>query len=300
VAVGYQSRSAIAKIESGASEVPLSKLLPLARALDTTTDRLLLGMGDDANAGKTRESIRSIKISRPSYRAAAVVLAGGKSTRNLQNIPNQFINVLGKPVIGYCLTTYQHHPMIDDIFVVCLDAYKDVLAAYAKHYKITKLREIVSPGKTGILSARNGLREVRRYGLTDNDMIVFQESTRPLVSEELVTRLINHARETGIAITGEPMSDNVQFFRNEEGGYDYIDRDKVIDLQSPDAYKISLLSKAFAHADADGHDFAESNVGMFLYNLGNQISFCNGSPNNVKIVRQEDISVATALLKRRD
>lgn len=297
-AAGYQSRSAIAKIESGANEVPLGRLLPLAKALDMTVDRLLDGFDGDTDT--ISDAPKTIKINQPSFRSAAVILAGGKSTRNLQNIPNQFISVLGKPVIGYCLTTYQHHPMIDDIFVVCLDAFKDVLAAYAKQYKISKLREIISAGETGVLSARNGFNEARRYGFTNSDIIVFQESTRPLVSDESITRLLNHARETGIAITGELMSDNVQFFRSDDGGYNYIDRDKVVDLQSPDAYRVSLLCKAFEQADAENHNYAESNIGMFLHNLGFQIDFCFGSPNNVKIVRQEDISVVTALLKRMD
>jgi bifunctional N-acetylglucosamine-1-phosphate-uridyltransferase/glucosamine-1-phosphate-acetyltransferase GlmU-like protein len=55
-----------------------------------------------------------------------VILAGGKSSRNLQNIPNQFITVLGKPVIVYCMQSYQRHPTIDDIYIVCLKGWESI------------------------------------------------------------------------------------------------------------------------------------------------------------------------------
>ena len=110
-AVGYRSRSTIAKIEGGEIDPPLSKLMSFSVALDTSVEALLTGSrpaweeSASVPAGDGKGNI-------------AIILAGGKSTRNMQNIPNQFINVLGKPVIVYCLEVYQSHPLIDDIFVV--------------------------------------------------------------------------------------------------------------------------------------------------------------------------------------
>ena len=64
-----------------------------------------------------------------------------------QEIPKQFLNVNDKPVIIYTLEAFQSHPDIDEIGVVCIDGWHDILRAYARQYKIDKLKWIVPGGK---------------------------------------------------------------------------------------------------------------------------------------------------------
>ena len=61
----------------------------------------------------------------------AVIIAGGSGSRMKQDIPKQFINVYDKPILIYTLEGFQKHPQIDEIEVVCLDGWHDVLWAYA-------------------------------------------------------------------------------------------------------------------------------------------------------------------------
>ena len=89
--------------------------------------------------------------------AVAIIIAGGSGSRMGQDIPKQFINVYDKPVLIYTLDGFQKHPMIDAIEVVCLDGWHDVLRAYARQFGITKLKWVVSGGKTGQESIRNGV-----------------------------------------------------------------------------------------------------------------------------------------------
>lgn len=291
-AVGYRSRSTIAKIEGGEIDPPLSKLMSFSVALDTTVEALLTGSrpaweeSASVPAGDGKGNI-------------AIILAGGKSTRNMQNIPNQFINVLGKPVIVYCLEVYQSHPLIDDIFVVCTDEWKAITAAYARQYGIGKLRGIVPAGETGVLSVRNALEWVQRAGASPATTVVLQESTRPFVTEEMVSKLLQSCAKEGHAIICEPMSDNVQFMLD-GGSARYLERSKVVDLQSPEAYRAEVLGEVFRQAERRGHPLKESCTGMLRYNLGMPLNFCEGTHNNIKIVRQEDIAIFTALLKHRD
>ena len=64
-------------------------------------------------------------------RTCAVIVAGGSGSRMNSDIPKQFINVYDKPVIIYTLESFQKHPQIDAIEVVCIDGWHDVLKAYA-------------------------------------------------------------------------------------------------------------------------------------------------------------------------
>ena len=293
-ALGYKSRSTIAKIEAGENDIPLSKLVDLARSLDTSIESLLTGERPVPRAHTAAES-------RPvgHGRTAAVILAGGRSTRNLQNIPNQFINVLGKPVISYCLDVYQNHPLIDDIYIVCLDRWESILQGYAQKSGITKLRGIIPAGESGIRSVLNGIRRLRSEGFTDRDMVVLQESTRPFVTEEMISKLLTTCKAKGHAIIGESKMDNVQFLVEGEKTT-YIDRTRVVDLQSPDAYTLDTLDEVFSKAERLNHPLRESCVGLLMSNLGYNLNFCEGNHNNIKIVRQEDIAIFTALVKQRD
>lgn len=83
----------------------------------------------------------------------AIVLAGGKGNRMNQSIPKQFITVYDKPILIYTLENFQRHPNIDEIIVVCIDGWHDILRAYAKQFNITKLKHIIS----GVIQYKNRL-----------------------------------------------------------------------------------------------------------------------------------------------
>ena len=63
----------------------------------------------------------------------AILTAAGNGTRMHQDIPKQFLHVDNKPIIAYTMQAFQDHPSIDAIVVVTLEAWTEVLYAYAKH-----------------------------------------------------------------------------------------------------------------------------------------------------------------------
>ena len=71
-----------------------------------------------------------------------LIIAGGSGKRMGQDIPKQFINVDDKPILIYTLESFEKHPKIDAIEVVCIEGWHDVLKAYAKQFKINKLKWI--------------------------------------------------------------------------------------------------------------------------------------------------------------
>lgn len=286
--MGYKTRSTIAKIESGENDVTEKKLRKFALALDTTPEALL--------GGSFPQPVPEPTVAASGRRTAAIILAGGKSGRNRQNIPNQFISILGKPVIVYCLEAYQAHPAIHDIYIVCLKGWENIVTAYAQQYGITKLRGLIPAAASGILSVKNGVEHVRSL-YDDEDIIIFQESTRPMVTVEMISKLINACNETGSANICRSMRDNVQFSCT-EGKATYLDRDAVVDLQSPEAYRLRVITQVFETAARRRHVLQESCCAMLLYKLGYPIHFIEGSTTNLKIIRQEDIAIFSALIRQ--
>ncbi len=289
-AMGYKTRSTIAKIESGENDVSQKKLLRFAEVLDTTAEALISGYISSATAAGTENAVSFSK-----NKNVAVILAGGKSGRNSQNIPSQFISVRGKPILVYCIEAYQSHPAVDDIYIVCLKGWENIVKAYAEQYGITKLKGIVAAGNSGMASLKNALDYIdNRY--TQDDMIIIQEATRPMVSAEMISRLLQASAEMGSATICHKMTDYVQFSIDSDVP-EYIDRNTVIAMQSPEAHKLSLMREVFATASSLAHNLNESCCTMLLYNLGYDINFIESSINNIKIVREEDIAAFSALIR---
>lgn len=294
-AMGYKTRSTIAKIESGENDITQKKLQKFAEVLDTTVEALVTGLMDVKIPAVT--SIPQIESRADRSKNIVIILAGGKSVRNHQNIPNQFINIHGKPVIVYCLEAYQNHPSIDDIYVVCLKGWEDIVKAYAEQFGIQKLRGLIPAGTNGILSVKNGLDHIKGV-YSYNDTLIIQESTRPMVNVDMISRLLQASSEKGSATICQSMKDFVQF-SYKDGKANYVNRDTLVDLQSPEAHRIELIEAVFECAKKQQHPLTESCCTMLMYNLGYDINFIEGSVNNIKIVRQEDIVVADTLLKQR-
>lgn len=289
-AMDYKTRSTIAKIESGENDVTQKRLAKFAEVLDTTVEALM-GISNLVPLTTTYTTISSDKRNK----AVAIILSGGKSIRNHKNIPNQFIDINGKPVIVYCLEAYQRHPAIDDIYVVCLKGWENIVTAYAEQFGITKLRGLIPAAASGILSVENGLDYVKEK-YDDDDIIIFQESTRPMVNVEMISKLLQACYENGKANICQSMKDYVQF-RYKDGKAEYINREDVVDLQSPEAYRFVVIKSVFEDAKQQHHALTESCCAMLMFNLGYDINFIEGSVNNIKIIRDEDIAVFTALLK---
>ncbi len=288
-ALGYKTRSTIAKIESGENDVSHKKLQKFAAVLDTTVEELVQGYSKQKTfigEATTESGNRNKNV--------AIILAGGKSGRNKQNIPSQFVNVNSKPIIVYCMEAYQNHPLIDDIYVVCLKGWENIVTAYAEQYGITKLKFLIPNGVSGIESLKNALEKIKDF-YSLNDVIVIQEATRPMVTSEMISRLLKECADKGSATIGHLMDDYVQF-KVHEKGVSYIERDSVMAMQSPEAHRLSLVSGVFEKAKRENHTLSESCCTMLMYNLNYEINFIESSINNIKIVREEDFATFGALI----
>ena len=118
-----------------------------------------------------------------------------------------------------------------------------------------------------------------------------------MVTEENISRLLLEYSEKGSAATCGSMSEHLQFFVKDDY-LKYIDRDYLIETQSPEAYQYGDLVSLFSKAVKNNHKFTESCCSMFMFNLGMKPNFFEGNLSNIKIIRAEDIALFTAYIKQ--
>lgn len=226
----------------------------------------------------------------------AIIIAAGIGSRMGQEIPKQFVNVYDKPIIIYTLEGFQKHPLVDAIEVVCLDGWHDVLKAYAKQFNITKLKWVVSGGKTGQESIRNGVYNLEGKVSAD-DNIIIHDGIRPLIDEMVISDVIQKCQKFGNAVTSLPYNEQIFIKDNEETTTKYISRETLKRVSTPQAYKFDLL-------DSKYHEAFEKEIGIYgssytntmMVELGVKLYFAAGSERNIKLTTTDDLELFKAYL----
>lgn len=224
----------------------------------------------------------------------ALIVAGGSGQRMKQEIPKQFLNVNDKPVIIYTLEAFQRHPDIDEIGVVCIDGWHDILRAYARQYKISKLTWIVPGGKNGQDSIRNGVLEAeRRYGC--EDIILIHDAIRPMVSHEIISDCIVQCKRYGSAIAVTPCNTAVLRKSTDISSSEVVPRDQLAMTQTPQAFPIGKLADIHRNALERGITNSVASCTL-LIEMGEEVHFSIGSETNIKLTTQDDLKIFKALL----
>ncbi len=132
----------------------------------------------------------------------AIIFAGGVGQRMGSNIPKQFLNVYGKPIIIHTLEKFQYHDRIDKIYVACKEDLIPTFVEMVKKYNITKIpvNGIVAGGKTGQDSIYNALSACAKENPRDS-IVLIHDGVRPLITYDVISRNIDSVQKYGSAIT---------------------------------------------------------------------------------------------------
>lgn len=227
----------------------------------------------------------------------ALILAAGSGRRTGQDIPKQFINVYDKPVLIYTLEGFQRHPDIQKIEVVCLDGWHDILRAYAKQFGITKLAWIVPGGATGQESIRNGVQNLKGR-CADDDIIIIHDGIRPMIDEDVLSDVIVKCRTYGNGVTALPYNEQIFVAADDISTTQYIPRDTLRRVQTPQAYRFADLVWAYDKAFRENIGIhGSSYTNTMMVDLGKRLYFAAGSERNIKITTTDDLELFKALLK---
>lgn len=224
-----------------------------------------------------------------------LIIAGGVGARMGQDIPKQFINVYDKPVIVYTLEAFQKHPSIDAIEVVCLDGWHDVLWAYAKQFGIAKLENIVSGGKNGQDSIRNGLYDIASRHNGSDDIVLVHDAIRPMVSNDIISDNIRVCRQYGNAITVVPCTAAMLKTFDSLSTEEQVPRDNLKITQTPQAFFLQDIIAAHKEALKKGITNSVASCTMYI-ELGRKLYMSAGSEKNLKLTTAEDIEILKTLL----
>ncbi|MCI1219120.1 MAG: 2-C-methyl-D-erythritol 4-phosphate cytidylyltransferase [Bifidobacterium sp.] len=231
-------------------------------------------------------------------RTVALIVAGGAGTRMGQDIPKQFINVFDRPVLVYTLESFQRHPEVDAIEVVCIDGWSAVVEAYAKQFNITKLKWVAPGGKSVQESIHNGVEHLTNE-LDDGDIVIIHDGIRPLTDSAVLTDVIRVCKRYGNAVTSTPY--NEQIFLVDQGDpsttTQYIPREVIRRVSTPQAYRFGKLRDVYRKAFAQGIGIGGSSyTNTLMVDMGERLHFAEGSDKNIKLTTRADLELFKAYI----
>ena len=210
---------------------------------------------------------------------SALILSAGTDARFEMNVPKQFVNVNNRPIIVYTMERFQEHPEIDEIVVICLDGWQEMVKAYAKQFHVTKLKAVLPGGGNAQQSTYYGLKYMKEQcGMGQGDIVVIHDAIRPMVSEELITKSMRMCRKCKMGVAATRIMD------------------AIIHTQTPQAFDFEYLWQMHNRAISESKIGFWDNTGM-LTSLGEEIYFSEGSGLNMKVNTAEDVAMFKALYK---
>lgn len=219
---------------------------------------------------------------------SVVVFAGGVGARmKSQDIPKQFIEVDGKPIIIRTLEVFDTHQEVDEIVVACLESWIPILKEQLQRFGIKKVRAVVPGGENGHGSIHNGLMEAAKTAVPE-DIVLICDGVRPLITEKLISDCIRETREYENAVPVTASIDSVlESFDGSTCKKSY-ERKQMFITQAPQGYTFKKILWAHDEAEKRGITNPISSCELLL-ELGEEIHIFIGERQNIKVTTPEDL-----------
>ncbi|MGE0644813.1 MAG: 2-C-methyl-D-erythritol 4-phosphate cytidylyltransferase [Nitrospira sp.] len=224
----------------------------------------------------------------------ALVPAAGRGLRMGGRVPKQFLSLGGQPLVLHSLRVLQASPTVDEIILAVPQGEMEycLREIVAKHH-FTKVTKVVPGGAERQDSVRHALEAVHE----EVDVVLVHDAVRPFVTERMVEQVVATARAKGAAIIALPMKDTVKQVGADQVIERTVDRTGLWLAQTPQAFRRDRLLAAHRKAHAEG--VRATDDAYLMEWCGYSVSVVEGSGENIKVTRPEDMVIGEAILASR-
>jgi 2-C-methyl-D-erythritol 4-phosphate cytidylyltransferase len=197
----------------------------------------------------------------------------------------------GLPVLIHTLRVFEQDEACSGIILAIHPQDEIEFQSLLTRYNVSKVIHLIPGGKERQDSIYNALISVETDGI-----ILVHDAARPFIQKEHIYRLTEMAAGTGAAILGVPAKDTIK--KVQYGVVvETVERSSLWAVQTPQAFRISLLTEAYKRAEKD--HFLGTDDASLVERLNYPVSMVEGDYDNIKLTTPEDLYFAEAILKKR-
>lgn len=214
-----------------------------------------------------------------------IIVAAGQGKRF--GTPKQFTLLKEKPVIDWCIETFETHEAVTEIILVLKDDSQK--EKYLKRYN--KISAVAPGGAKRQDSVLSGFQCINPE---KTDIILIHDGARPLVGKDLIDRVIKATQEKGAAIPIVPIEETVKIVEGHKV-LQTVNRSKLYRVQTPQGFDYGTLKEALEKAKEEG--YYGTDEASLVERTGKEVTAVWGQPENIKITTLKDLKIAEAFLE---
>lgn len=224
--------------------------------------------------------------------AGVVIPAAGKGRRMGAPISKQFLDLCGEPVLIRTLRVFLHHPAVSRLVIAVSREEEASVRGLLEEYDFPREKVVITlGGKERQDSVYRGLMEL------DTEWVLVHDAVRPFVTHGQISALLNQAEEGGAAILAVPVKDTIKEVSPELSVDRTLERSRLWSVQTPQAFRRSLLIKA--HEEGKEKGLAATDDAMLMEAMGVEVRVVTGDYSNLKLTTPEDMILAEAIWRMR-
>ena len=221
-------------------------------------------------------------------KVGAIVVAAGKSER-MGGVEKIFAHISGKPLLAHAVEAFQQSPVVDYIVIVMAKDKVSTGLDLIKKYHWSKVISVCLGGARRQDSVSEGLNRLGKV-----DWVLIHDGARPCVTQDIIERGLEEARECGAAIPAMPVADTIKVVSADSYVKDTPPRDKLWAVQTPQVFRFDIIAEAHRKAKNNVTDDAS-----MVESLGHKVKVFRGSYTNIKVTTPEDLIIAEAIINSR-
>lgn len=230
---------------------------------------------------------------------AAIVLSAGIGSRMQSDVPKQYMELNGYPVIYYSLKAFQDSEVSSIILVTGKNDVEYCRTEIVEKYHLDKVHKVIPGGAERYNSVYEGLKAI-----SEADYILIHDGARPMLNQEILRRSMDAAAEYGACVVGMPVKDTIKVSDENAFCKETPPRSSLWMIQTPQTFSYQLVKGAYEcvlEAIENGEEVPQitDDAMMVEYATDTKVKLVQGDYRNIKITTPEDLSVASTYLKNK-
>lgn len=225
---------------------------------------------------------------------SAIILSGGNGKRMKMDIPKQYMDINGHPLIYYTIKAFEESRVDSIILVTGMDYIEYCRDEIVKKYNFVKVDKIVAGGAERYDSVYCGLMEAENC-----DYVLIHDGARACITEKVIEDSIINVMKYKTAVAAVPVKDTIK--QASPDGYvtATFDRNTLWQIQTPQAFIRENIVMAYNRMYESAGTCGITDDAMVMEQFGcDRIKLFMSDYNNIKVTTAEDIPVISELLKK--
>lgn len=227
---------------------------------------------------------------------AAIVLSAGRGSRMKSDVPKQYMDLNGKPVIYYSLKAFEENGFSSIVLVCGKDDVEYCQKEIVEKYNLTSVKAVVPGGKERYHSVFEGLKAVEGA-----DYVFIHDGARPMISQDIINRLKEAVVTEEAAVAGMPVKDTIKIVDDEAYVSETPERKYVWQVQTPQCFAFPIIYEAYKSIIQDEEEgwsipVVTDDAMVLSYATDHEVKMVEADYRNIKITTPEDLHIAKLFL----